>query len=55
MTPCKVFFFSSRRGLGQGDLVTNRLNVYIGFPPSGEWCGRPAVRAACGGNLEPPW
>jgi Mn2+/Fe2+ NRAMP family transporter len=38
MTPCEVFFFSSgavEEGWTRADLITNRLNVYIGFPLGG--------------------
>jgi Mn2+/Fe2+ NRAMP family transporter len=38
MTPYEVFFFSSgavEEGWSRVDLVTNRLNVYIGFPLGG--------------------
>jgi Mn2+/Fe2+ NRAMP family transporter len=38
MTPYEVFFFSSgavEEGWTRADLVTNRLNVYIGFPLGG--------------------
>jgi Mn2+/Fe2+ NRAMP family transporter len=38
MTPYEVFFFSSgavEEGWSRADLVTNRLNVYIGFPLGG--------------------
>jgi Mn2+/Fe2+ NRAMP family transporter len=38
MTPYEVFFFSSgavEEGWTRADLVTNRLNVYVGFPLGG--------------------
>jgi Mn2+/Fe2+ NRAMP family transporter len=38
MTPYEVFFFSSgavEEGWGRADLITNRLNVYLGFPLGG--------------------
>jgi Mn2+/Fe2+ NRAMP family transporter len=38
MTPYEVFFFSSgavEEGWSRADLITNRLNVYIGFPLGG--------------------
>jgi len=38
MTPYEVFFFSSgavEEGWSRADLVTNRLNVYVGFPLGG--------------------
>ena len=38
MTPYEVFFFSSgavEEGWTRADLITNRLNVYIGFPLGG--------------------
>ena len=39
MTPYEVFFFSSgavEEGWSRADLITNRLNVYIGFPLGGQ-------------------
>ena len=38
MTPYEVFFFSSgavEEGWSRADLITNRLNVYVGFPLGG--------------------
>jgi Mn2+/Fe2+ NRAMP family transporter len=38
MTPYEVFFFSSgavEEGWSRADLITNRLNVYLGFPLGG--------------------
>src|SRR5207248_2419456 len=38
MTPYEVFFFSSgavEEGWSTGDLIVNRMNVYLGFPLGG--------------------